>query len=510
MLRIRTLLLFVVIYSLSALSSFAQIEEGAFGYFREALRFSQTSFGGTARFQSIAGAGTALGGDMSALHLNPAGLGFYKKSDVSLTLGIGSENTSSVFIGENSDAKKGNLNVGNIGAVLSRPLSFGNWQYLSYGIALNRINNFNRTVTYSGVNNENSMIDFFLEQVNGTPIQNLEAQEGNILDLNGLAYYSYLIDYDDINKQYYSFIPALPMSQEGSLETKGGQNQIDLSIGANYDHTLFLGASLGIATLNYRSVNKHKETTISNDPNTPLNNFTLTDELKIEGAGLNLRLGAIYRPNDVVQLGLSLQTPTYYRLTESYKSSIRAIYNNYEYQPNFFLKTVEAQTIPGDYEYNLITPFRANVGLAIFAGKNGFISGDVEYLNYGQSRISSDDGSDFDPDNKTIRNLYGSAVNFRVGGEYNYRVLRFRAGYAHYGDPFKDNVDALEDRSSRSITGGIGVRLDRFYIDAAFVHTDFKSGYSPYRLQDNSHYSVVTDHQANRVMLTFGMSLGDL
>jgi hypothetical protein len=43
----------------------------------DALRYSQIFYGGTARFMSMGGAFTALGGDMSSLSQNPGGLGVY-------------------------------------------------------------------------------------------------------------------------------------------------------------------------------------------------------------------------------------------------------------------------------------------------------------------------------------------------------------------------------------------------------------------------------------------------
>ena len=51
----------------------------------DALRFSWTNTGGTARQQAIGGAMGSLGGDISAVFSNPAGLAFYKTGDFVLT-----------------------------------------------------------------------------------------------------------------------------------------------------------------------------------------------------------------------------------------------------------------------------------------------------------------------------------------------------------------------------------------------------------------------------------------
>ena len=54
----------------------------------DAYNLSQTELRGTARFMSMGGAFTALGGDLSTLNQNPAGIGIYRSSEVGLTLDL--------------------------------------------------------------------------------------------------------------------------------------------------------------------------------------------------------------------------------------------------------------------------------------------------------------------------------------------------------------------------------------------------------------------------------------
>ena len=51
----------------------------------DALRYSQNSFFGTAKFTSMAGSFGSLGGDFSTLSLNPAGIAFYQNSELTYT-----------------------------------------------------------------------------------------------------------------------------------------------------------------------------------------------------------------------------------------------------------------------------------------------------------------------------------------------------------------------------------------------------------------------------------------
>ena len=54
----------------------------------DAYQLSHSDLRGTARFMSMGGAFTALGGDMSTLNQNPAGIGIYRSSEIGLTLNL--------------------------------------------------------------------------------------------------------------------------------------------------------------------------------------------------------------------------------------------------------------------------------------------------------------------------------------------------------------------------------------------------------------------------------------
>ena len=54
----------------------------------DAMSISGNDLRGTARFMSMGGAFTALGGDMSTLTQNPGGIGVYRSSDINLTLDL--------------------------------------------------------------------------------------------------------------------------------------------------------------------------------------------------------------------------------------------------------------------------------------------------------------------------------------------------------------------------------------------------------------------------------------
>ena len=78
-------------------------------YAEDALRFSRTFPGGTARIMGMAGAQNALGADISSLVGNPAGLGFYRSSDFSISPTLRFNTTESKTFGNLSSEKRDQL-----------------------------------------------------------------------------------------------------------------------------------------------------------------------------------------------------------------------------------------------------------------------------------------------------------------------------------------------------------------------------------------------------------------
>lgn len=63
-------------YILTVAAIVAVTKSGFAQYSADALKFSQFQTGSTSRIKAIGNAGTAIGGDLSNISGNPAGLGF--------------------------------------------------------------------------------------------------------------------------------------------------------------------------------------------------------------------------------------------------------------------------------------------------------------------------------------------------------------------------------------------------------------------------------------------------
>ncbi len=218
-----------VIICLATLSIYAQS-------YIDALRFSQYQYIGTARSQAMGGAFGALGGDFSAISLNPGGLGVYRSNEFAISTAFNSITTDSKYLGTSRSEVKYNFNIPHIGMVYN--FNTGNDEgFLSYNIAfgMNQLNQFHTNQIIEGVNNDENLIDFFENNANRNNVspENLDPY------WEALAFDSYLMDIDSITGNYVSnFIP--PVNQIKSLKTTGNTREYLFGFGTNYNNKLYL------------------------------------------------------------------------------------------------------------------------------------------------------------------------------------------------------------------------------------------------------------------------------
>lgn len=499
----------ILIFSIMLIS--ASQASAQSGYFEDAFRLSQVNPSGTARIMGVGGTQWSLGGDVSNIGGNPAGLGFFRRSEANFTLGFTDWGVQTNHLDQNKSYNTTNLAMPNASLVIAKPKSeynSGRFKGGAFGIAIQRLANFNTEFGFFSDKPANSsIIDFYLQDSFGVTENQIEGY-----GLSGLAYLTYLINPVTIDQNgeeirnpntYDSFVLGQPFQDE-NVTQEGSSNQISFSYGGNWDHKLFLGASLGIKTFDFTSRKIFNEEFTDE----PLANSTLRENLYINGGGVNLNIGVIYKPIDYVNLGLTFQSPTWYGINEEYDAGINAVYNNYFVeQENVTLGEEEALTDVILSAYNLNTPLKLGGGATFFFGKNGFVSADVDWIDYSMARLNSNDFNE-GPDNDAIKSVYTSTINYRLGGEYKINNFRLRGGYAYFGDPFTASADF--DRSSQQISGGIGAKFNNFTIDFALVNRTFNSLYSSYQVLDstNSNYGPLTEVKNNvfNGFLTLGFS----
>ena len=481
-------------------------------YTESALFFSRTNPGGSARILGLGGSQTALGGDYSSALSNPAGLGFFNRSEFTFSLGLTDHQSSANYLGTHAEDNRSVFNIPGISYVWHLPKRDDNSFFGgSLGISLSRVNDFNRSTLYRGNNQNNSIIDYFIDQARGeTTDQFFETQFPNYNTPTALAYFNYLIGPTSIldppgPEDEYFTDASYPFQQE-EIVVKGASNQWSISYGGNLKDKFFFGGGIGITSLRYKS---QKILTETFDSDT-LENLQLVENLNIQGTGINATLGAIVRPVNFLQFGLSYTTPTFYGLSETWDGSMSSRWNNFDYYG-------DGETILGDNsdnpeeteivtsEYNFTAPMKLRGGVA-FITKYGFLTADVEMINPSKGKYRSTEASiSFGGENENIQAVYQPVINYRIGAEFRKDIFRVRAGYGVQSNTYNNNVDA--DNTITSISGGAGIRTQRFYVDLAVVHSASKAyQYQPYTFSDGSGPVVDLKDKTLNGLITVGFT----
>lgn len=477
----------------------AQYVPGAYGLTDISLLFSKTNIGGSARIQAIGGAQTSLGGDISAASGNPAGLGFFRRSEFSFSPSYNIFNSNSFYKNSSAFEQDTRLNFANVGVVFNNSKDDvvpGAWRGGSFAISINKVNDFNGNFYYTGVNQENSIIDYFAGAADGLFTDEL------VPDLIGLSYFSYLINPTSLlgptgrDDEYFPITFDDQVAEQSEfIESTGGQYQWSFAYGGNFSDKIFIGASLGLSNIRYETQKEYREfidDVSAESEFAPGVDLTVNENLRLTGIGINGTVGVIVKPAPFLNIGASFTTPTIINIDEETTPNIFVDYfednfDSYEfYIPSGdSIQLLEQYDERGDLfitEYRITTPFRASLGATAFLGKYGFISADVDYIDYSSQKFRS---RDFSPDNERRVNrdlfeIYEAVLNFRVGAEFRYDIFRFRGGFGYNPSPYKDQTI---DRSQTRITAGAGIKLPKFFIDLTFANTQFTSTYSPYLVE---------------------------
>ena len=472
-----------------------------------ALLFSRTYPGGSARIQSLGGSQISIGGDFSAALSNPAGLGMYNRSEVTLSPAVNISKSTASYLGETNSANYTTFHIPAFSMAFHNDYGkLSGFLGGTFAIAFTRTNDFNKNYQYAATNPNNSIIDYFLEEAEGFPVSQFSPGGGLRNTPTHLAYENYLIGDSTVidpaanPNSYFTDVLGIPFQSE-EIETRRAQNQWSFGYGANYNDRLFIGASVGVTTLRYESKKIFRE----EFQNEPLFDLQLEESLEIRGSGINATIGATYRPTDIFQVGFSATTPTRYELTDTYFATMYTNWNNFQYDA-FTLLTDEQYTSDIlSSDYNLTTPGKANAGATVFFKKTGFVTMDVEYINYGNAKYSSiTQGISFDGENEDIKSLYRSVFNLRAGGEYRFNNYRFRAGYSYMPDPFNSPQNNVSNTIQR-ITAGIGYRQSNFFIDMAVIHTFADDSYRPYTINSVNSPLVTYKTNSTNIMFTLGL-----
>jgi hypothetical protein len=503
--------------------------QGVFAQFPDdALRYGFPLMGGTARNLAIGGAMGSLGGDITAAHINPAGIGLYKNKEFVLSPGFNFYNNNFDYRTQQTQAKENAFGYGTSGFVFgSQHDRSRNASSSAFSISVNQLANYNNRIEYKGFNNFSSWSEQYVEELvrNRATIQQAE---NNFIFGSSLAFWTFLVD-TIANASgnvigYQSLVP-LPLNgtgpegvvQHNLIETSGGAHEVALSFGNSYNDKLHLGLGLGFPIYRFNKNQTYREDDASGNTNNDFDFFEYKERYSTSGFGFNMKMGLIYRPAERWRLGFAFHTPTWANLNDQISSSITTNTEQYTIYPQPAAKTsdeLKGNTNAGDYNYNLSTPYRAigSVSFVINEVKDikqqkGFVTADIEYVNYRSVRYRADDPSITDDVNyyndlnAIIKERFRPAFNLRLGGELKFKTIMGRAGFAYMGSPFANS----ELKGTRMLlSGGLGYRNAGMFVDLTYQHALIKQSHVPYYLEDKP--IPVADGRNNRgmVVLTVG------
>ena len=477
----------------------------------DAMRYSQTSSYGDARFMSMGGAFGSLGANISCMNFNPAGIAMYRKGEFVFTPGVQFQSADATHYGTNASDFSTKLNISNVGFVAAwdqqprvnqsnnyQPYNNGGGRYgpgnggnappsrqnsqpapsrnqhWAFGINYNRLVDFNYHTTIEGyVPAANSITSSMANTANGTTINNLnQFYEGLAANTGLIVPYSdgTTLAYDSTATKYAplsAYTPGMILQQTKSIQSSGRVGELAFALASSFSDRFYVGASIGVPLVKYNYQSTLTEFDYKN-ADSQFHSLQYQENLITTGAGINLKLGGIYRFNTGIKLGLYGQTATYYKLTDNYQNAMYANWDSSQYNSS-------SQSPAGYYTYHLRTPGKAGASVSYVFKKLLAVSVDGEYVNYANARLSDNAGS-FNDVNLTIQNKYSGTANFKAGAELNIRPVVFRAGFASYGSPFGDILSGKFVRNS--ISGGIGFRgAHKVYLDLGVVYTKWSESY---------------------------------
>ena len=436
----------------------------------DALRYSFTNYEGSARFTGMGGAFGSLGGDVSAIGINPASMGRFSKNEFSFSLQTAFINASSTLYDNTTENSRGNFNLPNVGFVGTH--NFKNvknigWQSIQFGITYNRTNNFNERIQIAG------------ETPNSLSLVFANWAEGNVADQlintnnydSYLAYETYLIDPNPIVTDGYVSTINGGTNVIKTINRSGNMSSTELALSGNYANKIYIGGSIGIPTIRFGETSQHYESVVLDSIN-QLDNYTYDQTLKTTGSGFNFKAGMVVLPTDWIRLGLAYQTPTSFRMSDRW---INKISTNFDDGMSY-----EAESDPGSYVYKLRTPAKLTASASFVILKKAAISVDYEMKDYGRAQLGSTPYSPspyaFTSENTTIGNIYQKASSIRIGAEVKVaKPLLIRAGIQYRESPMVET-----DAAQLIYSAGIGYRVNKFYIDAAYTLSTSSENYYLY------------------------------
>ena len=495
----------------------------------DAMSIAQKDLNGTARFVGMGGAMGALGGDITTIGTNPAGIGIYRSNDASLTFGYNMFSTESNFDGNSFENNKYRWSFDNAGFVYA--MKIGNQtalRYVNFGFNYTKSKSLYRNFTMNGLMGALDT-DYYVSQVRTMAQQAQENDTYIVTDFDSRDIWK---DYEagwlgvmgvkgalldgDLNAVVPDEVDAFFKSRE-----RGGVDQYNFNMAFNVNDRFYFGATIGAYDVDYKKYALYDED-YGNGEGYSLESFN-----RIYGSGFDLKLGMIARPfeDSPLRIGLAVHTPTWYSLTYETGAELTS---DVFLDDNLNTTRLSASTFndlggPMIRDFKLETPWVINASLGYTVGSMLALGAEYEYEDYSTMKFKYPEGDEMVWETGEADLCLKATHTLRLGMEMKpTSQFALRAGYNFTSAAFnKDAVKALPSNSINTDTEfnntkelhtatiGLGYRSNMFYADLAFKYSWQKSDFYPF--YNEIDYDVVTsmptkvDNSRSQVLLTVGM-----
>lgn len=496
---------------------------------------------GTARYVGMGGAMEALGADISTISTNPAGIGLFRKNQVSMSAGVMAQTDAEKFTRYNNqtinfNGEKSHVTFDQVGIVWSPTrgrssylnLAFNYHKSADFGQILNAANslkNVSQNKLTAAKNNKEYAGWTAVDANYGVYNNNQGNYQSGLFNVPTTGGSAYAEAQDFLFGQY----------QHGYIGT------YDFNISGSLNNRVWLGLTIGIHDVHYNSNSLYSEDLADG------NIADSHEQLRISGTGYDVKAGLIFRPvaDSPFRIGAYVNSPIFYDLTLKGDNDI-SIYGDNEpatYQETdgtqapCYTKGDRGQSV--DYDFRLNTPWKVGVSMGHTVGKSLALGATYEYAWYdhmdnrektgtyydywdgaGYETSTSDEAMNHD----TRLNLKGVST-FKVGAEYKpIDMLAIRLGYNYVSpmyknDAFRDQTfdsngvyastssDYTNWKATNRITAGLGFNYQGWGFDVAYQYSAQKGDFYPFQsFEEMNCVAPVTEVKNNRHQLLMTLS----
>lgn len=483
---------------------------------------------GTARYIGMGGAMEALGADISTISTNPAGIGLFRSSSVNLSFGLSSQQDVTTY-GSDHKTVPSFDQAGFVYSMRTNSRSF-----LNFAFNYSKSRNFNQILNAAGKLNGSAQNKLTYNKFVGNDDFIYIDKDGTLLSdyiqFSQLDYlYANNINYDEDEAGNGSFYGYDGDAYDMYRAQSGYIGRYDFNISGNVNNRFYWGVTVGVQDVHYNAYSDYIESLGTST-------VEVMDTRKITGTGVDVKAGVIFRPveESPFRIGLSVSTPTWYKLTTSNYTSMSLLNGNVSQQ-------LFAPEIGESYEFKLYTPWKFGASLGHTVGNNLALGLSYEYADYSTADTRVIDGYDYYGNeesyseyatNQHTKNTLKGVSTIKAGLEFKPDPsLAVRLGFNYvapmydklgvkdgtldsYGVFYQSQSDFTNWEDTYRLTAGLGYNIDKFSIDLAYQYSTTNGNFSPfYDCADNINSESLTNNnfdvckvsnKRHQLMLTLG------